>query len=322
MAVQSARDVTTLMHLSGTEGSIFPLIPHVAPIWPLEKRMENVKPRKTTFWKLVRNKMIVLRFLQSINPTITDLFSQVADEEELLGSNIVALTRNFQEEEKRKHERVFQIQMEAYRRAEKKKSVWDKAREREWATEWRVTTERLPARNGYSTTLTSQSQRLTRNSRATTKIHHLHQHDIQTLDHNEDFTPAKAQQRKHKAQTFRSLKEEFGFAEETHGIYLPHISRNGLGAKRPLNDPRFERLLNSLIPPPNKREKEFRNTGSNRNKDIREKETVSSARLSGKSLQKKWPETMAPKYNAKNVSNSKFKQAKFTRPVGGLWHSF
>ena len=315
MAVQTRGGTITAMNLSDTKDSIFPLISHVAPIWPLEKRIEKMKARKPTFWRLVRNKITVLRFLQSINPTMKGLFLQVTDEEEL-GSNIVALTRNFQEEQRKKYERMYEIQMEAYLRAEKKKSVWDKGRDRECATEWRTTRESLANGKRTSTILTSKSLRLGEQTRATKKIRC--QTDIQTRSHKEDNT--KSQQRRYKAQSFRSLKEEFVFPERNDEIYLPQIYGNGKGAKRPINDPRFERLLNSLIPPPNNRGRELRNTNASRNKDAKEKESVSSDRLSGKNLHEKWQESTATKHNDKNVSKSvHVNKTKFTRPVGGRW---
>ena len=316
MAVRSRKDITG-MQLSGTEAYIFPLIPHVTPIWPLEKRIENMKVRKTKYWRLVRNKMIVFRFLQSINPTITDLFSRVADEDEY-GSNIVTLTRNFEEEQRRKHERVYEIQLEAYLRAEKKKNIWDKVQERECATEWRTTRGSLAAMKRNST-LRSQSYRLTEKNRATAKIDLLHQLGVQALNHKEDSTSKKAQQRKFKAQTFRRLKEEFALPVKADEVYLPHIYRSSKGAKRPLIDPRFERLLNSLIPSPNKREKEFAYTDVSGHTDDTEKKMASNARLSGESLHEKWKETMAPNYNGKNVSNKLPNKSKFTRSVAGLW---
>ena len=313
MAIQTRRNVTA-MQLDKAEGSFFPLIPHVTPIWPPDKRIEKMKPRRSTYWRLVRNKMIVLRFLQSINPTITDLFSKVLDEEES-GSNIVTLTKNFREEQRKKYERVYEIQMEAYLREEKKKSIWEKVRDCECAThEWRTTRESLATRKRNSTNVTDRT-------RATAKIDLLGEHDIQTANSNENDTSSKTQQKKYKAQTFRSLKEDFGLPVKTDEIYLPQIYGRRKGAKRPMNDPRFQRLLDALIPPQDKKEEDFgTSTDKSRNKTTAEMETVSRGRLNGRSLHEKWKETTAPMNTRKNsMPNSK--QTKFTRPIGGLGHS-
>ena len=273
MEIQNRRDVTA-MQLGRAEGSFFPLIPpHVTPIWPPDKRIEKMRPTKSTYWRLVRNKMIVLRFLQSINPTITDLFSKALDEEKS-ESNIMTLTKNFREEQRKKYERVHEIQMEAYLREEKKKSAWDKVRETECATyEWRTTGGSLATRKRNSTNLTDKT-------RAPAKIDLLREHDIQTLNNKGDDTSAKIQQRKYKAQTFRSLKEDFGLPVKTDEIYLPQIHGSRKGAKRPMNDPRFQRLLDALIPPLDKKEEEFRTSkDKSRNKTTTEMETVSRSRV-------------------------------------------
>lgn len=95
------------MHLNKTEEVIFPLIVHITPIWPPEKRMENVKARRTTFRRLVRNKMILLKFLQSIDPSFkADFASEVAEKVDDKGS-IVTLTRNFREKQRQKHQRIY-----------------------------------------------------------------------------------------------------------------------------------------------------------------------------------------------------------------------
>ncbi|KAJ7393379.1 hypothetical protein OS493_006350 [Desmophyllum pertusum] len=149
-AVQSRSDIIA-------EEIIFPLIPHVTPIWPPEKRIENVKARRANFRRLVRNKMILFRFLQSINPTFKDLSSEVVagkvvDDD---GDSIVTLTRNFHEEQRKKHERIYEIQMEAYHRAERKKSVWVKERELECGWPRLLTRERLVTSKGNSNNLTN-----------------------------------------------------------------------------------------------------------------------------------------------------------------------
>ena len=124
--MQSTRDMIE-MHLNSTDEVKFPLIPHIAPIWPPDKRIEFVKARKAAFRRFVRKKMILFRFLQSMNSGMKDLFSEVVDSGDDANS-IVNLTRNFQEEQRKKHERIFEIQTEAYHRAERKKTAWGKSR--------------------------------------------------------------------------------------------------------------------------------------------------------------------------------------------------
>lgn len=94
------------MHLNKTEEVIFPLIVHITPIWPPEKRIENVKARRATFRRLVRNKMILFKFLQTINPSFKDFASEVAEKVDDKES-IVTLARNFREKSKGKNISVF-----------------------------------------------------------------------------------------------------------------------------------------------------------------------------------------------------------------------
>ena len=123
------------MPLKGTDETSFPIISHVDPIWPRQKRNEKMETRKSSYWQLVRKKMIVMRFLRSIHPEMrVDFFLDETDKEQS-GSNISALKRNFLEEQRKKYERVREIQMEAYRRRENQKTVWETSREHECANE-------------------------------------------------------------------------------------------------------------------------------------------------------------------------------------------
>lgn len=286
------------MHLNRTEEVIFPLIPHVTPIWPPEKRIENVKARRANFRRLVRNKMILFKFLQSINPTFKDFVSEVAekvDDEH----NIVSLTRNFHEEQRKKDQRIYEIQMEAFLREERKKSALGKLRESECYCGWqKLPRTSMVASKGNSNNSTNQTfirdlQLTTEKRQDTLKI--------------EDSASTKDQHRKlSKAQTFRrSNQDEVVFPQKHDAIYFPQIYRHDKEAKRPVNDPRFERLLTSLVPPANRSETEFRNIGTGRNiSSTKGRERTLQSRLSGKSLHEKWLETMEPKYNEKNVSTS------------------
>lgn len=309
MAVSNRREITTKDPGDRKEG-IFPLIPHVAPIWPLDKRIEKVRARKASFWKRVRNKMIVLNFLQSLSPTMTDLFLQITNEEEH-ASNIVTLTRNFEEEQRKKFQRLYEIQSDAFFRAENKKSEWDKVRDREW----RTTT--LPDVNstGISMLLTRKSEKLAGRNGAAGKTRC--QSDRLTEDASNSKHP---EQRKHKAQSFRTLKERFSFQERNEEIYSPGIWQNSKRAEGPIHDPRFQRLLKALIPPSNQAQNGFTKiTNTNHDKVSREKENALSARLGRKSPNEKLRETRVVKSSEKNVPKPVRTRNKFARPVGGLW---
>lgn len=318
MAVQTKRNVTALQ-LGKTEGSLFPLISHISPIWPQEKRIERGKSRKVTRWRLVRNKMIIVRFLQSINPALTDLFSNVVDEEEK-GTNIVTLTRNFQEEQRKKQKRVHEIQMEAYLRAEKTKSNWEKVRENQCTADLRITRESLATKKRNSmTNLTNQSLRLTSTDQATIKYcsSRTRQVDIHLLGNKDSDTSAKSRQRKSNSQTFKSLKEEFSSPRDTDVTSLPPIYRGSSCAIRPTNDPRFQRLLLSLIPPMNKTNFSIRSDITRNKATVETEITVSKGGLTENRNKRK--ETMVPIYNDKNSTHRN--KTKLTRPVAGLWYS-
>ena len=287
------------MHVNRTEEVIFPLIPHVTPIWPPEKRIENVKARRANFRRLVRNKMILFKFLQSINPTFKDFVSEVVekvDDEH----NIIALTRNFHEEQRIKTQRIYEIQMEAFHREERKKSAWAKVRENEYyGGLQKLPRTSMVATKGNSNILTDQTlmkdwQLTPEKRRHTSKIE---DHGASTKDQHRELS---------KAQTPRRRKDdEVVFPPQNVAIYLPQIYRQDKEAKRPVNDPRFERLLTSLVPTENRTETEFRDIGTGRSiSSTKGRERTLQSRLSGKSLHEKWLETMEPKYNEKNVSTS------------------
>jgi len=310
MAVPNRREITT-KNLGDRKEGIFPLIPHVAPICPLDKRIEKVRARKTSFWRRVRNKMIVLNFLQSLRPSMTDLFLQITNEEEQ-ASNIVTLTRNFEEEQRKKFQRLYEIQIDAFFKAENKKSEWEKLRDREW----RTTT--LPDVNStrISMLLTRKSEKLAETNGAAGKTRC--QSDRLTEDASNSKDP---EQRKHKAQSFRTLKERFSFQERNEEIYSPGIWQNSKSAEGPIHDPRFQRLLKALIPPSNQAENGFTKiTNTNHSKVSRENENALSARLGRKSPNEKWQETSrVVKSREKNVPKPLPTRNKFARPVGGLW---
>lgn len=294
MAVQSRSEIIA-RHLNRTEEVIFPLIPHVTPIWPPEKRIENVKARRANFRRIVRNKMILFRFLQSINPTFKEFVSEVAEKVDDEDS-IVALTRNFQEEQRRKRQRIYEIQTEAFLREERQKRPWDKVRESGYYYDWqKLPRTSMAANNGNSSNLAHQA--FTNNSQLTTKKHR----DTSKI---EDSISGKEQYRKLiKVQTYRrSNGEDVVFPQRNDAIYLPQIYRQHKEAKRPINDPRFERLLTSLVPSANRGEADFRNIDASRSISSKGRERTLQSRLSGKSLHEKWLETMEPKHNKKNVS--------------------
>ena len=278
MAVQPSSEIIA-MHLNKTDEVIFPLIVHITPIWPPEKRIESVKARRTTFRRLVRNKMIILKFLQSINPSFKDFVSEVAEKVDDKDS-IVTLTRNFREEQRQKHQRVYEIQMEAYLREERKKTAWRGIRDIENSSGW----QELPRASLIANNSTVQTF---------TKDFQLTEQKYQDTSNPEDITLTNARYRRNsKAWTTRRNKQvDVAFAGQNDAIYFPQLYRPHKDVKHPLNDPRFERLMTSLVPLGNKNETEF-NSREGRFKD---KASILKNRLNGKSLHEKWLETMEPK---------------------------
>lgn len=285
------------MHLNKTEEVIFPLIVHITPIWPPEKRIENVKARRATFRRLVRNKMILFKFLQTINPSFKDFASEVAEKVDDKES-IVTLARNFREEQRQKHQRIYEIQREAYLREERKKIAWDRERENECCCGW----QKLPrtslvasmenSNNLTGKTFTNDFQLTNEKSQDTSKI--------------EDITSTNARYRKiSKARTSRRRKDvDVVFLEQNDAIYFPQLYRPDEEVKRPVNDPRFKRLMTSLVPPANKNETEFISRDTSLSKRFKDKASTLQSRLSGKSLHEKWLETMELKYKEKNASRT------------------
>ena len=278
MAVQPSSEVIA-MHLNKTDEVIFPLIVHITPIWPPEKRIENVKARRTTFRRLVRNKMILLKFLQSINPSFKDFASEVEEKVDDKDS-IVTLTRNFREEQRQKHQRVYEIQMEAYLREERKKTTWRSVRGIKNSSGW----QELPR-----TSLTANNSTV----QTFTKDFQLTKEKYQDTSNTEDITLTNARYRRNsKAWTTRRSKQvDVVFAEQNDATYLPQLYRSHKDVKHPVNDPRFERLMTSLVPLGNKNETEF----NSREGRFTDKASILKYRLNGKSLHEKWLETMEPK---------------------------
>ena len=194
----------------------------------------------------------------------------------------------------------------------KKKSEWEKLRDREW----RTTT--LPDVNStrISMLLTRKSEKLAETNGAAGKTRC--QSDRLTEDASNSKDP---EQRKHKAQSFRTLKERFSFQERNEEIYSPGIWQNSKSAEGPIHDHRFQRLLKALIPPSNQAENGFTKiTNTNHSKVSRENENALSARLGRKSPNEKWQETSrVVKSREKNVPKPLPTRNKFARPVGGLW---
>lgn len=296
MAVQSSSDIID-MHLNKTEEVIFPLIVHVTPIWPPEKRIEHVKARRTTFRRLVRNKMIVFKFLQSINPSFKGFASDVAENVDDKDS-IVTLTRNFREEQRQKHQRIYEIQMEACLREERKRTAWGRARENQWSCGW----QKLPR------TSRAASNEISNNSAVQTfkKDFQLTNEKYQDTSKIEDVTSTNALCRRNsKAKTTRRSKEvDDVFAEQNKAIYFPQLYRPDKDVKHPVNDPRFERLMALLVPQAKKNETPFNSRDASLIKRFKDKASILQNRLNGKSLHEKWLETMEPKCNEKNASQT------------------
>ena len=296
MAVQSSSEIIA-MHLNKTEEVVFPLIVHVTPIWPPEKRIENVKSRRTTFRRLVRNKMILFKFLQSINPSFKGFASEVAENVDDKDS-IVTLTRNFREEQNQKRQRIYEIQMEAYLRGERKKTAWGRTRENEWSAGWQM----LPR------TSLAASNEISNNSAVQTfkKDFQLTNEKYQDTSKIEYVASTNALCRRNsQAKTTRRRKEvDVVFAEHNEAIYFPQLYRPDKDVKQPVNDPRFERLMALLVPPAKKNESQFNSRDASLIKRFKDKGSILQNRLNGKSLHEKWLETMEPKRNEKNASQT------------------
>ena len=293
MAVQSSSEIIAT-HLNKTEEVIFPLIVHITPIWPPEKRIENVKVRRTTFRRLVRNKMILFKFLQSINPSFKGFVSDVAENVDDKDS-IVTLTRNFREEQRQKRQRIYEIQTEAYLREERKKTAWGRTRENERSCGWqKLPRTSLPASNEISNNSAVQTFK---------KDFQLTNEKYQDTSKIEDITSTNELYRRNsKAKTSKEV--DAVFAEHNEAIYFPQLYRPDKDVKHPVNDPRFERLMALLVPPAKKTETEFSSRDASLTKSFKDKASILQNRLNRKSLHEKWLETMEPKYNEKNASRT------------------
>ena len=292
MAVQSRGEIIA-MHLNKTEEVIFPLIVHITPIWPPEKRIENVKARKATFRRLVRNKMIVFKFLQSINPSFKDFASDVAENVDDKDS-IVTLTRNFREEQRQNHQRIYEIQMDAYLREERKKIAWGRVRGNECSNErQKLSRKSLAASKEISNSSTDQTFM---------KYFQLTNEKYQDTSKIEDVTSSNTRYRRiSKARTARRSNEvDFVFPEQNDVTSFPQLCRPDKNIKHPVDDPRFERLMTSLVPPAKKIEAEFSTRDAGLKKRVKDKASILQSRLNGKSLHEKWLETMESKYNEKH----------------------
>ena len=297
MAVQSSSEIIAT-HLNKTQEVIFPLIVHVTPIWPPEKRIEIVKARRTTFRRLVRNKMIIVKFLQSISPSFKGFASEVAENVDDKDS-IVTLTRNFCEEQRQKRQRIYEIQMEAYLREERKKTAWGRARENDWSCGWqKLPKASLAASNDISNN--SAVQTFKKDFQLTNEKYQ------DTHSKFEDVAQTNALYRRNgKAKTTRRSKEmDAVFGEHDEAIYFPQLYRPDKDVKHPVNDPRFERLMALLVPPAKKNETGFSSRDASLTKRFKDKASILQNRLNGKSLHEKWLETMEPNYNKKNASRT------------------
>ncbi|XP_029201041.2 uncharacterized protein LOC114965509 [Acropora millepora] len=238
------------MSLEKTDELSFPFIPHVNPIWPKNKRPAKMKTRKTSHWRLVRNRMIVLRFLRSLHPEMpADLLPNVVEKDEN-GSNISELTKIFHNEQRQKFKRLQEIQMEAYIRAESQKNVWEKLRERKCTFERKTTRDHHFIDSNFH--LPNENRKTPGEDRAKTKLDSAVRFNA---EFREGHIRNKDRRTKFEARSFIDLKEEHCLSRRTdQTCSLPQINhksceRTKLNASR---DPRFQRLLNSLIPPQDK----------------------------------------------------------------------
>lgn len=238
------------MSLERTDELSFPFVPHVNPIWPKNRRPDKMKTRKTSHWRLVRNRMIALRFLRSLHPEMpADLFPNVVEKDEN-GSDISALTKHFHDEQRQKFKRLQEIQMEAYLRAESQKNVWEKQRERKFTFERKTTREHhFIDNNHYSI---SENRTTSGETRAKTKLDSAVRPNG---EFREGHTRNKDRRSKFEACSFIDLKKEYCLSRRTgQTCSLPQIHHESCErAKQTASrDPRFQRLLNSLIPPQDK----------------------------------------------------------------------
>ena len=296
MVVQSSSEIIAT-HLNKTEQVIFPLIVHITPIWPPEKRIENVKARKGTFRRLVRNKMILFQFLQSINPSFKDFASSEVPEKVDDKESIVTLTKNFREEQRQKHQRIYEIQMDAYLREERKKNAWGRVRGNKCSSGW----QKLPR------TSLAASKEISNNSTVQTFMKDLQlTNEHRDTSNVEDVTSSITRYRRlSKARkTRRSNEVDVVFPEQNDTTSSPQLYRHEKDIKRPVDDPRFERLMTSLVPSAKKIETDFSSRDTVLKKRYLDKASILQRRLNGKSLHEKWLETMEPKYNEKNASRT------------------
>lgn len=295
MAVQSRSEIIAT-HLNKTEEVIFPLIVHITPIWPPEKRIENVKARKGTFRRLVRNKMILFQFLQSINPSFKDFAVSEVPEKVDDKESIVTLTKNFREEQRQKHKRIYEIQMDAYLREERKKIAWGRVRGNECNSGWQkpprtsLAASKEISNNSTVQTFTKDLQLTNEKYRDTSKL--------------ENVTSSNTRYRRltKARKTRRSNEVDVVFPEQNDTTSSPQLYRHDKDVKRPVDDPRFERLMTSLVPSAKKIETDFSSRDTVLKKRYLDKASILQRRLNGKSLHEKWLETMEPKYNEKNAS--------------------
>lgn len=295
MAVQSRSEIIA-KHLNKTEEVIFPLIVHITPIWPPEKRIENVKARKGTFRRLVRNKMILFKFLQSINPSFKDFAVSEVPEKVDDKESIVTLTKNFREEQRQKHQRIYEIQMDAYLREERKKIAWGRVRGNECSSGWQkpprtsLAASKEISNNSTVQTFTKDLQLTNEKYRDTSKVENV------TSSNTRYKRLTKARK------TRRSNEVDVVFPEQNDTTSSPQLYRHDKDVKRPVDDPRFERLMTSLVPSAKKIETDFSSRDTVLKKRYLDKASILQRRLNGKSLHEKWLETMEPKYNEKNAS--------------------
>ena len=298
MAVQSRSEIIAT-HLNKTEEVIFPLIVHITPIWPPEKRIENVKARKGTFRRLVRNKMILFQFLQSINPSFKDFAaSEVRPEKVDDKESIVTLTKNFREQQRQKHQRIYEIQMDAYLREERKKIAWGKVRENKRSSGWQkpprtsLAASKEISNNSTVQTFTKDLQLTNGKYRDTSKVEGV----------TSSNTPYRRLSKARK--TRQSNEVDVVFPEQNDTTSSPQLYRHEKDVKRPVDDPRFERLMTSLVPSAKKIETDFSSRDTVLEKRYLDKGSILQRRLNGKSLHEKWLETMEPKYSEKNASRT------------------
>ena len=284
MELQSGSQLDAVQPSMHKDPPILPLIPHVTPIWPSDKRLDNSKARRKNFRRVLKNRIILVRFLRNLNPAAkVEFLPDVGAKDTEDASNIVLLTKRFLEERKEKLKRVHQIQMEAFLREEKSKTLRNKLREYQYG--WETKTDRRKKETLNPAMADELSKELNRKNEADKfrmKIHPVR------------YELPVSRTRKETRKTYNDQNVNIRFSS----IYSHRSDAVPYNCQKPTDDPRFQRLISVLVP--------FLKEGSRAEKsqDNREGQTRRTTKVLLVDEEKANTcerETMTPKINEKNV---------------------